>query len=494
MAAEMTNDVSSTVLGELIGPELARWKVPGLEVAVVHDDQVLFAGGFGSANVAIGAPVEPTTLFHHGSTGKMMTSLLAAILVEEGLLEWDRPVRDYLPEFRLVDTVLTERVTIRDLLAHRTGVAGHDFVWFANPSWTREELVRRLRYLDIARDLRTGFVYWNYGYAVAGHVMGVVTGSTWEEQLRARILEPLGMSSAVTSIREAEEGGKLSRAYEVRSGKATEVAYRAIGSAAPAGEILYCATDSATWLRFQANDGELDGRRLVSEDLFRQLRTVQVPFEFGRLVADEPSWSPRWLGLGLGPALGIYRDRLVIFAQGGIDGFSTCLIVVPEERIGILVAANVTGSGLPLPSSFHLTDLLMGHEPRPWLEKRYAQSEQRRLDREERATKVRVVPGTAPSHSLDDYVGIYEDSGYGELRVSRASETELACTLGELNLSLSYRHYDTWMANLMEDLVTADADVPLTFVTDAEGVVAEVVAPLEPMTRPIRFTRRNTAD
>ena len=189
MVVDMVIDVSQTVLGQLIEPELARWKVPGLELAIVKGDDVLFAGGFGTANVATGAPVEPTTLFHHGSTGKLMTALLVAILVEEGLLDWDRCVREYLPEFRLIDPVLTERVTVRDLLAHRTGVGSHDFMWLANPSWARPELVRRLRYLDTAHDLRTEFVYWNCGYAVVGHVIGAVTDSTWEEQLRLRVLD-----------------------------------------------------------------------------------------------------------------------------------------------------------------------------------------------------------------------------------------------------------------------------------------------------------------
>ena len=335
----------------------------------------------------------------------------------------------------------------------------------------RPELVRRLRYLDTAHDLRTEFVYWNCGYAVVGHVIGAVTDSTWEEQLRLRVLDPLGMSSAATSVREAVEGGALSTAYEVRDGEAKEVSYRPIGAVAPAGEILYGAVDSATWLRFLAHDGELDGRRLVSADIFRQLKTVQLPFDFGLMVTDEPSWGPRWLGLGLGPGLGIYRDRLVIAAQGGIDGFSTCLIVVPDERIGILVAANVTGSGLPLALSFHLADLLLGHEPRAWLGKLYDQSEQQRRRQQETVRRTKVVPGTAPSHSLDDYVGVYEEPGYGVLRVWKASENDLACTLGELELRLSYRHYDIWMAHYL------GADFPLNFVSDDEGVVGEAVAP-----------------
>src|SRR5205085_9141200 len=125
----------------------------------------------------------------------------------------------------LHDDVLTARVTIRDLLAHRTGIPRHEFMWVANPSWDRAELVRRLRFLEPARDLRTEFLYWNQGYATAGHVVGLVTGSTWEEQIRLRILEPLGMTSATTSLREAVESGRLPRPYAIRDGKVRDVDY-----------------------------------------------------------------------------------------------------------------------------------------------------------------------------------------------------------------------------------------------------------------------------
>src|SRR5205807_10626086 len=137
--------------------------------------------------------------------------LLAAILVDDGLLEWDRPVRDHVPDFRLYDAGLTERVTMRDLLGHRTGVARHELMWVANPSWDRAELVRRLRFLEPVCDLRTEFQYWNQGYAAAGHVIGAVTSSTWEEQIRTRVLEPLGMTSATSSVAEARATGEFSK-------------------------------------------------------------------------------------------------------------------------------------------------------------------------------------------------------------------------------------------------------------------------------------------
>ena len=484
---ESASAIDRDFLQRLIEPELERWKVPGLEVALVKDDEVVFAGGFGLADRASGTPVDEKTLFHHGSTGKTHTALLAGILVDEGLLDWDTPIRTYLPDFKLSDPVRTELVTIRDLLAHRTGVSRNELQWVANPSWTRAELVGRLRYLDMARDFRTEFLYWNQGYALAGHIIGVVTGSTWEEQLHTRLLKPLGMTSAVTRIEEAEATGHLSHPYEVKDREIVETTHRPINPCAPAGQLLYCATDSARWLRFQANDGELDGVRLVTEDTYKQTRKVTIPLDIGEaFVPGEPDWGPTILGLGLGPAIGTYRGKPMVYASGGIDGFGTILVVLPHARIGVLVAGNVFPCGLAQALTFYLADRLLGVEPRAWLDRLYEESEKQRAAIKEAKAEVKKVDGTSPSHALDDYVGDYEHPGYGLLRVSKTSDDELGFTLGELDLGSTYRHYDTWTARFE----AFDESFPLTFVTDADGVIAEVVAPLDEQAQPIRFARR----
>jgi CubicO group peptidase (beta-lactamase class C family) len=478
--------VDSDVLRRLIEPELERWKVPGIEVALVRDDEVVFAGGFGHADRDSKAPVTDQTLFHHGSTGKTHTALLVGILVEEGLLDWDEPIRTYLPDFKLSDPVRTELVTMRDLLSHRTGVSRNELMWVANPSWSRAELVRRLRFLDMARPFRTEFLYWNQGYALAGHIIGVVTGSTWEEQLRTRVLGPLGMTSATTSIPEAEATGNLSHPYAHKDGEVVEVNHRPIDPAAPAGQLMYNATDSARWLRFQANNGELDGVRLVNEDTYKQTRTVTLPVDVPSPIPDIAEWGPRFLGLGLGPIVGIYRDKPMVYAVGGIDGFATSLVVLPEPRIGVLIAANVSGSGLPFPLTFDLADRLLGVEPRPWMNKFHAESEKMLAAAKESKAEPKTVAGTSPSHALDEYVGDYEHPGYDALRVQKTSDTELGFTIGELDLTATYRHYDTWTARFE----AFEMSFPLTFVTDADGVVAEIVAPLEPLVAPVRFARR----
>jgi CubicO group peptidase (beta-lactamase class C family) len=478
--------LDEAALHDLIAPELERWKVPGVEVAVVRKGEPVFAGGFGTPDASSGRPVTSATLFHHGSTGKSFTALLAAVLVDEGLLEWDRPVAGYVPDFRLHDAVYTDRVTTRDLLSHRSGLPRHELMWVANPSWDRAELVRRLRHLELNRDLRTEFQYCNLGYVAVGHMIGAVTGSTWEEQLRARVLEPLGMSRTVASLDAARELGELALPYGERDGEIAEVPYRPIDASAPAGQVISCAADSARWLQFQAGGGELEGERLISEETFAQTRSIQVPVQFPTILPDQAGWGPTWLGYGLGWMVCTYRQRQAIWHSGGIDGFSTMVMVLPEDRSAVLVSANTGNGSFTMALLLDLVDRVLGAEPRPWQDRLFTQFEQATAAEREQQAKRRVVPDTSPSHPLRQFAGTYEHPGYGVLQVDAGSgPNELSMRLGELDLAVEHRHYDTWAARY-EPL---EIDFSVTFLTDAEGDVTEAWAGLEETVPPIRFAR-----
>jgi CubicO group peptidase (beta-lactamase class C family) len=409
--------------------------------------------------------------------------------VDEGVLDWDRPLFEYFPDFRLHDAVATKRVTLRDLLSHRSGLPRHELVWVANPSWDRAEVVRRLRHLELNRDMRVEFQYCNLGYTAVGHLIGAVTGSTWEEQLRSRVVEPLGMSRTVTSLELARASGDLARPYVVRHGEIVEVPYRAIDTSAPAGQLISCAEDSARWLLFQANGGELEGKRLVSDETFAQTRSIQVPVQFPTILPDRPDWGPTWLGYGLGWMVSTYRRRPAIWHSGGIDGFSTMVIVLPEDRSAALVSANSGNGSFAMALMLDLVDRVLGVQPRPWGDRLFAQFEQEAAATKDMQANQRVVAGTGPSHPLAEFAGRYEHPGYGLLRVDPGSTpTALRMRLGELDLAVEHRHYDTWTARYDP----LEIDFPVTFLTDAEGDVIEAWAALEETLPPIRFVRSKT--
>src|SRR3954452_5895141 len=215
--------------------ELDRWHVPGLEVAVVSGGQPLFAGGVGVARLDTRAPVTSSTLFRHGSCGKAYTSLLAVLLAEDVVLDLDVPVRRYVPELRLPDPVVAERVTLRDLLSHRSGLARHDLAWIFNPSWSREEIVRRLAHLSMAGDLRAKWEYSNFGFTLAGLAIERATGTTFEDQLQKRVLDAVGMSRSTTSIEAVVGDADHAEPHWSVDGVAVTTDWRRMDATKPAG-------------------------------------------------------------------------------------------------------------------------------------------------------------------------------------------------------------------------------------------------------------------
>lgn len=457
--------------------ELARWQVPALELTVIQNGVPLIAEGIGLRDVEQNLPAGPTTLFHHGSTGKAFTGVLAGTLVDAGVLEWDRPVREYLSDFRLHDAFLGDRVTLTDLLSHRSGMARHEFVWLANPSLSRADLVGRLRYLESPLDLRTTFSYSNLAYVTVGHLIATVTGSSWEAQMRERLLEPLGMERTVTSVEDAQARehaqpyGILPRGRAARRGRAP-IPWRRSDPIAPAGQMISCAVDMMRWLQLQLGDGEVDGRRIISAEALDATKRLSTPVD-----APGPDPDIHFYGYGFGWLLGTYRGRRLVWHNGGIDGFKTDIALLPDEGMAVAVSCNALDTNMPFAIAFHVLDVLLNEQPKAWSENLLAAQQQA-----PEPPRPSVVPGTRPAHPLADYAGTYQHPGYGIVEVSVRGRG-LRVLLGELELTSRYRHFETWTVRY----APLDESWPLTFLTDADGRVSALEIPLDPSINPIRF-------
>jgi CubicO group peptidase (beta-lactamase class C family) len=465
-----------------VAGELERFRVPGVEVVVVRDGEVLLAGGFGRRHVERDLPVTSRTVFAHGSTGKAFTAFLVGQLVDDGLLDWDRPVREHLRDFRLADPVASDRVTVRDLLCHRSGLPRHDLAWMANPAAERAELVRRMRHLEPSRDLRTLFQYCNLGYAAAGLLCGHVTGSTYEEQLRVRILEPLGMAGTHLSPAEVAALDDHATPYAEREERIVPISHRDTSNIAPAGGIMSCADDTARWLLCQLAGGELDGRRLISGDSLGATHALQFPVAGIPLPRNE---AVRVHGYAMGWVVATYRGRPHLSHGGGIDGFTTEFALLPAERIGVAVSGN-RATALPAALARHVLDRLLGAEAHDWGAEALEETERMEAALKERSEQGRrVVAGTAPAHQLGDYAGRYEHPGYGTLEVGNG-DGGLDVALGVIGFEVAHRHYETF------DLVWKDLGelrMTASFVTDESGSVSEVRCSFEPAVETVRFRR-----
>ncbi len=459
------------VVIDQVADELARWQVPGAEIAIVRDGEQLYAGGVGVRGVADAAAVGPRTLFHHGSCGKAFTGLLAAVLAEAGVLDLDAPIRNYVPELRLPDPVITDRLTLRDLLSHRSGLGRHDFLWILDGAIGRAETVRCLTDLPLVGDLRGQWSYSNLGYTLAGYVIERVTGSSWETQLEERILRPLGMTRTWASIARTTSDQDHASPHVVRDGKPQLTEWRNDSAIAPAGGLTSCAEDSVRWLLAQL--GELDALPTAA---VRRAQRLVIALPDG--VSPFPELE--FAGYGFGWISGRYRDRPMVWHNGGIDGFTTQALVLPRERAGVIICANQHMTNFTLAAMLAIADAVIGAESdASWFDRLRKADE----ERSEAAPAQRDGGSAAPSHPLAAYAGTYRHPGFGPLTVD-ADAGLLQVSIRGCELPATHRHFDTWTLSY----APLDTQFPITFLADASGDIIDADVAFEGE-RPLRFAR-----
>ncbi len=268
--------IDSARVDAIVEAQLKERNIPGVAVALVSRDSV-YTHGYGVRNLQTKVPVTPHTLFTIGSVTKSMTALGAALLVDEGKLDWDKPVREYLPWFRMYDPIATELTTIRDLLTHRSGVPRYDFLRYAVPL-PREEIVRRLRHLQPTASFRSAYQYQNLMYTAAGYLAGALDGTTWEEMTEKRVFEPLGMTDSTLTIARVRRHGDFASPHLRVAGALKPVPfydYQFFG-VGPNGAANSSAADMARYLRFHLGDGTIEGKRVLSKRQFDELHRTQV--------------------------------------------------------------------------------------------------------------------------------------------------------------------------------------------------------------------------
>lgn len=462
--------------------QLAAWEVPGCAVAAVKDGRVVLTAGWGRRDVNADLPVTTQTLFAIGSVTKSFTATTVGALVDDGLLEWQRPLRDYLPDLRLHDLVVTERLSVVDLLSHRSGLPRHDLAWIGHPDLTRADVVRRLRFLPLSRDLRQTFQYCNLGYLLAGHVVDVLSGASWEDFLRSRLLRPLGMDRSNLSVEEMRADADHAGAYERRDGVIVPVPARPVTALAPAGAINSCAADMARWLLAQLGQGQVDGAAIMSPAAVARQHTPHM------LVPEDRTFpaSTRH-AYGLGWMIGRYREHRLVQHGGGIDGFQTECMLLPDDGIGVIVLTNTSSSVMAPVVAYRVLDELLGLEPHDWFSDIRPRFDAAMAGVKEARGARRVVPDAPLPRPLDAYAGEYEHPAYGRLSITVDGDTLLP-RLGTMNLSLAHRHYDTFDLEWHE-LGDQSHLFPLMFLSDPDGDITALTVPLEPSVEPLRFDR-----
>ena len=399
---------------------LADWTTPGVAVAVVQDDSIVFARGYGVRTLGEPGPVGPETRFAVASNTKAFTAALLVQLQEEGKLSGDDRVIDHLQGFRMHDAWITREIQIQDLLTHRSGLPtfGGDHLWIGQ-NLPREEVVRRIRWLEPAGDFRASFHYQNLMYLVAGQVAAAAAGQNWDQLMQERILGPLGMTGSSTTLAALQGIEDVASAHEEVGGELMPVDYDDVRGVAPAAALNSNVLDMAQWMRANLNGGEVDGTRIFSERAARAMQSVQYPL--GVSPWAEANLGQRFSGYGLGWFIGEYRGRKVVTHSGGLTGMISLQTLLPEEGIGVVVLTNYAPSAPTRAITYSILDALLGEPVRDWnsVYRGFVEQGEQRSARTEAELQASRIPDTTPSLALEAYTGSYEDelSGTAEVRM-----------------------------------------------------------------------------
>ncbi len=467
-AAQKRPAASWSGIDPYVEQALRDWKVPGVAIAIVKNDSVVYARGYGVKTLGKPDPVTANTIFAIGSSSKAFTATLMGMLVDDGKVRWDDPVSKLLPGFQLNDPYVTREITIRDILSHRSGLARGDFIWYASP-YSRDEVVRRVRYLQPSWSFRSHFGYQNIMFITAGTVEEHVTGMSWDQLVKTRLFTPLGMTATTTSIKALSSMPDVASPHAELDDTVRVIPWRNIDNAGPAGSINSSVTDMARWVRFQLDSGVAGGKRLVSAAALVETHTPQTIIP---VTTQARSLNPyrHFSSYGFGWFLQDYRGKEVVQHGGNIDGMSALVAMMPEERLGMVILTNMNATPLPSVLMNRIFDMALGAPPKDWSGDFHKvvlglDSVAKATEKKKEAAR---VAGTRPSLPLAGYAGTYVDSMYGEVKVAANGSALVLSLPSGISADLEHWHYDTFRGTWRDRTL---GKALMTFVLDERGKV-----------------------
>jgi CubicO group peptidase (beta-lactamase class C family) len=465
---------------------LKEWNIPGMAVGAVKKGEVALLKGYGFRNLDEKLPVTPQTLMAIGSNSKSFTVVLMAQLVDEGKLDWDKPVRDYLPDFQLWDEYATKNLRVKELVTHVSGLPRHDDMWYGR-SFQREEIYRRLRYLEPTTSLRGRWQYNNLMFMTAGYLLERLTGKSWDALVQERIFRPLEMARSNTSTNAMPGSGDFSYPYQPRDGKLERVPFRNVDNVGPGGSINSSVAEMLNYIQMHINLGQWKGHRILSE---RNARRMQSPQSVVSENMDDPEKGPETYGLATW--VSSYRGHKWVQHGGGIDGFISQMAWLPNDSIGVMVLTNMSGENNPVPNMVVLRvfDDLLGLEPidHNARARKAAERGRARADSVRKKLEADRVAGTSPSHPLTDYAGRYHHDGYGTFEVAVGAGGGLVITVDGFALPVEHWHYDVFHLDPRK-VRGAPFSGLIQFGMGTDGKVQRMAVPLETSLGPTVFER-----
>ena len=473
---------------------LKDWKAAGFAVAVVEKNKIIYAEGFGYKDWEAKVPVTPNTQFAIGSCSKAFTASLIGLLVKDGKVDVDKPVTNYLPALHFYNNEMNNNVTLRDMMSHRTGVSRYDYSWYFFPSASKDSLMQRLQYMEPSEPLRRKWQYNNFMYLMQGVVTEKLTGKSWEDNIREKIFEPLGMTNSNSSLVDWMKAKDLAFGYNVKKDSfINKTDYYNISGMAPAGSINSSVNDMAKWLELWINGGKYKGKEILPAQYVTEAISSQMVVTGSLPSAERPDVFLS--NYGLGWFLASYRGHYRVEHGGNINGFSASTSFFPSDSIGIVVLCNQNGSQVPAMVRNLLSDRLLGLAYKDWQTMSFSADTAAKA-KAKAALKTAVSnrkTKTNPSHLLKDYTGLYTSAGKESFEVSLQNDSLFLMAPVE-KLYLRHYHYDVFTVMDKDDLKDADTAynpdaLKITFRINEGGDIVVASMPLEGPEKPIVFTK-----
>ncbi len=463
----------------LVDSMLIDKKVPGVAIGLIKDGKILMSKGFGYRDYEHKKEVDDQTIFAIGSTTKAFVSAGLAILNDENSIDWNTPIKEYFPNFNLVDDIAEQEMTALDLVTHRSGLPRHDLLWYGT-EYTRPELFDRLAHLEPTKAFRTSFQYQNLMFMTAGLLIGEKSGSSWEEFTEEEIFRPLGMKNSNFSVDESLMTDNFALPYREKEDKLIQIDFRNIDNIGPAGSINSNVEDMLKWVELQLNRGTIQNKEIINDSQFDIMHEPQMIVGKGSNPTMNADFSTAMYGAGW--FIYQYNGQKIIQHGGNIDGFSAYVQLLPDSDIGMVFLSNKNGSQLNMPLAMELTDLLLNNDADiDWIQRAYidSDSEDNNEEIDDRRRK-----NTQASFPLSDYEGEYVHPSYGTISIDQKSGV-LHYSFHSFGGPLDHYHYDVFQGEL-NDL---EQKVNIQFHMDQEANLASLSTIVEPSLDPMVFTK-----
>ena len=447
-----------------------QWKAPGFAVAIVKDDRIVLAKGFGTRRLGKDEPVDEHTLFTLASTTKAFTATAIGILVDDGKLDWDDPVVRRVPEFRVADPYVTREATIRDLLAHRTGVEEMDILWARG--FDTATTLAHARHARQSSSFRSNWGYNNVLYVLAAEIVARTSGMSFEQFVAQRIFAPLGMKDSTFTRPELRARKDLTGAHLIEQNGTREIEPWLSVSPLGAAGIQSSAADMAQWLRMLLNEGSVAGRAIVKPQTLAETLKPQMLLQKINYPVTAELAKPHFFAYGLGWFVQDYKGRRLAMHTGSLYGANALVAIVPEERLGLAILVNASTVDYRHALMYDVVDRSLGVRERDWNAAVAQLHSQASAEAKRERTKAlqSKQSGAPPSGPLADYTAVYSNPLGGDVEVL-LKDGRLALVMQPLAaFSLTHWSYDTFEAS--DDRAPEDERFHLTFVRGVDGKVS----------------------